>query len=203
MKPIVERGGDESDSDGANLTLRPGELSGRAHSPLPVQDTQLLRPLTSDGQETLEGQDGMVDERERESQHDPKKPVAWKDLPRKDQLIVITLARLSEPLVQTSLQAYLFYQLKWFDGSLPDSTISSQAGVLHACFMAAQFVTAMIWGRVGDSKRFGRKSVLLIGLLGTSLSCIGFGFSTSFWQALFFRALGGATNGNIGVMRTM
>ena len=30
--------------------------------------------------------------------------VSWGDLPRKDQLIVITLARLSEPLVQTSLQ---------------------------------------------------------------------------------------------------
>lgn len=32
------------------------------------------------------------------------KSVSWGDLPRKDQLIVITLARLSEPLVQTSLQ---------------------------------------------------------------------------------------------------
>jgi hypothetical protein len=31
-------------------------------------------------------------------------PVAWRDLPRKDQLAVITLARVSEPLVQTSLQ---------------------------------------------------------------------------------------------------
>lgn len=100
-------------------------------------------------------------------------------------------------------QAYLFYQLKWFDPSLPDSTISSQAGVLHASFMAAQFVTAMIWGRVADSPRFGRKSVLLVGLLGTSLSCLGFGFATTFWQALVFRTLGGATNGNIGVMRTM
>jgi len=30
--------------------------------------------------------------------------VTWSDLPRKDQLIVLTLARLSEPLVQTSLQ---------------------------------------------------------------------------------------------------
>lgn len=37
-----------------------------------------------------------------------KKPVAWKDLPRKDQLIIITLARLSEPLVQTSLQVSEF-----------------------------------------------------------------------------------------------
>lgn len=32
------------------------------------------------------------------------KVVSWGNLPRKDQLIVITLARLSEPLVQTSLQ---------------------------------------------------------------------------------------------------
>lgn len=30
--------------------------------------------------------------------------VGWRDLPRKRQLAVITLARLSEPLVQTSLQ---------------------------------------------------------------------------------------------------
>lgn len=31
-------------------------------------------------------------------------PVAWRDLPRKQQLFVITLARMSEPLVQSSLQ---------------------------------------------------------------------------------------------------
>lgn len=30
--------------------------------------------------------------------------VAWKELPRKDQLFIITLARMSEPLVQSSLQ---------------------------------------------------------------------------------------------------
>ena len=132
-----------------------------------------------------------------------RQTVAWKDLPRKRQLVVITLTRLSEPLVQTSLQSYMFYQLKWFDPSLPDSTIASQAGVLHASFTALQFLTAMIWGRIADSPRFGRKTVVLIGLVGTLCSCLGFGFSTSFWQALFFRSLGGATNGNVGVLRTM
>ncbi|KAL7896588.1 major facilitator superfamily domain-containing protein [Trichoderma sp. SZMC 28014] len=137
------------------------------------------------------------------SQNESKRPVSWSELPRKDQLFIITMARMSEPLVQTSLQAYMFYQLKWFDPSLPDSTISSQAGVLHASFTASQFLTAMMWGRIADSKRVGRKTVLLIGLLGTSISCLGFGFSTTFWQALLFRTVGGATNGNIGVMRTM
>ncbi|KAH7149429.1 major facilitator superfamily domain-containing protein [Dactylonectria estremocensis] len=130
-------------------------------------------------------------------------PVAWRDLPRKQQLFVITLARMSEPLVQSSLQAYMFYQLKWFDESLPDSTISTQAGILYASFTAAQFITAMLWGRVADSPRVGRKAVLLIGLSGTCVSCLGFGFSTTFWQALLFRTLGGVTNGNVGVMRTM
>ncbi|KAF9882224.1 major facilitator superfamily transporter [Colletotrichum karsti] len=131
------------------------------------------------------------------------KPVAWRDLPQKQQLLVITLTRLSEPLVQTSLQSYMFYQLKWFDPTLPDSVISSQAGILHASFTAAQFITAMVWGRLADSKRFGRKTVLMIGLIGTCLSCIGFGFSQSFTQALIFRCIGGATNGNVGVLRTM
>lgn len=36
--------------------------------------------------------------------HKRSDAVGWRDLPRKRQLIVITLARLSEPLVQTSLQ---------------------------------------------------------------------------------------------------
>ncbi|KOS20306.1 putative membrane protein [Escovopsis weberi] len=110
---------------------------------------------------------------------------------------------MSEPLVQTSLQSYMFYQLKWFDPLLSDATISGQAGILHASFTAAQFVTAMMWGRIADSKFAGRKTVLLIGLLGTSLSCLGFGFCTTFWQALLFRTFGGITNGNVGVMRTM
>lgn len=129
--------------------------------------------------------------------------VGWRDLPKKDQLLVITLARLSEPLTQTSLQAYMFYQLQWFDPTLPDAVISGQAGVLHASFTAAQFFTAMLWGRIADSKLAGRKTVILIGLLGTLISCLGFGLSTSFTQALFFRSLGGITNGNIGVLRTM
>lgn len=130
-------------------------------------------------------------------------PVSWKDLPNKKQLAILTMARLSEPLTQTSLQAYMFYQLKSFNPNLSDSTISSQAGILQGSFTAAQFVTAILWGRMADNERVGRKRVLLIGLFGTCISCIGFGFSTSFWQAAVFRTAGGALNGNVGVMRTM
>lgn len=94
--------------------------------------------------------------------------VRWRDLPHQGQLTVLTLARLSEPLVQTSLQSYMFYQLRSFDPSLADSTIASQAGILNASFTATQFLTAMVWGQLADSPRFGRKRVLMIGLSGTS-----------------------------------
>jgi hypothetical protein len=131
------------------------------------------------------------------------KPVSWRSLPRKDQLFVLTLARLSEPLTQTSLGSYLFYQLQSFDPSLPDSTISYQAGIIQAAFPFAQFLTAMLWGRFADSPRGGRKMAICIGLLGTMCSIIGFGFSHSFATSVAFRLLGGVLNGNIGVMRTM
>ncbi|KAL4804234.1 hypothetical protein BDV18DRAFT_166077 [Aspergillus unguis] len=132
-----------------------------------------------------------------------EKPVTWASLPNKGQLAILTIARLSEPLTQTSLQAYLFYQLRSFDPSLPESTISTQAGILQGTFTAAQFLTAVIWGRLADSEYMGRKRVLLIGLLGTCISCLGFGFSRSFAAAAVFRTLGGALNSNVGVMRTM
>jgi hypothetical protein len=153
-----------------------------------------------------------------------EQPVTWMSLPHKSQLVILTMARLSEPLVQTSLrvsqppssphgpdtrhvtglmnfQSYLFYQLKSFDQSLPDSVIASQAGIMQGAFAAAQLCTAMLWGRFSDAG--GRKRVLLMGLSGTMLSCVGFGFSRTFWQALIFRMMGGALNGNVGVMRTM
>ncbi|OAF99894.1 MFS general substrate transporter, partial [Paraphaeosphaeria sporulosa] len=129
--------------------------------------------------------------------------VTWLSLPRKDQLAVLTLARLSEPLTQTSLGSYIFYQLRSFDPSLPDSTIAYQAGILHAAFPGAQFLTAIAWGRFADAEYGGRKRAISIGLLGTLVSIIGFGFSHSFLTALFFRCLGGVLNGNVGVMRTM
>lgn len=130
-------------------------------------------------------------------------PVSWLSIPNKGQLAMIVFARLAEPLAARSLTSYLFYQLRWFNPSLPDSEIASQAGLLTAAFSAAQCVTAMLWGHAADSPLFGRKRVLLIGLLGTCISALGMGFARSYATAVFFRCVQGALNGNIGVLRTM
>lgn len=130
-------------------------------------------------------------------------PASWLSLPRKDQLSILTIIRLAEPITQTSITAYMFFMLKNFDPGLTDAEISRQAGMLAASFTAAQAVTGMIWGRLADKAWIGRKRVLAIGLTGTLLATLGFAFSTSFIWALCFRTLGGVLNGNVGVMRTM
>ena len=185
-------------------------VDGREDAP---QEVEPQRPSILPRASSIARHASFLDEDEAppKSQSPPSTPtkqdkpgsVSWRDLPKKSQLAVLTLARLSEPLTQTSLQAYMFYQLKSFNPSLPTSTISAQAGMLQSSFTAAQFVTAIMWGRMADAEWGGRKRVLLIGLAGTGISCVGFGFSRTFWQAMVFRTLGGSLNGNVGVMRTM
>ncbi|PWW76833.1 MFS general substrate transporter [Tuber magnatum] len=139
------------------------------------------------------------------SQSSEEKPVTWLSLPRKSQLIVLTLCRFSEPLTQTSVASYLYYYLSAFHppNKPPPSaeTISRQAGIIASSFALAQCLTGVLWGRLSD--KIGRKPCILFGLAGTAISVIGFGFSENLAMALTFRILGGCLNGNVGVLRTM
>ncbi|KAM3435636.1 hypothetical protein NHJ13734_005443 [Beauveria thailandica] len=130
-------------------------------------------------------------------------PASWISLPRKDQLLILFLCRLVDFLQVASMQAYVFYQLKYMDDSLSDASISRQAGLLQACFTGAQVMTAMLWGKAADAHWCGRKWVVAVGLAGTAISCLGYGFATTFFWAAFWRAFGGAVNGTVGVIRTM
>ncbi|CEO59321.1 Putative MFS transporter [Penicillium brasilianum] len=129
--------------------------------------------------------------------------VTWMSLPRKGQLALLGLCRVFDFLQIASLQAYMFYQLKSFDANLSDSDVATQAGILQGAFTAAQFATAIPWGRVADAEWGGRRFVLLVGLMGTAVSCLGVAFATSFAQAVFWRSFGGAINGTVGIIRTM
>lgn len=156
--------------------------------------------------------DSDSDDNDNDNDEDPllplpkkEEPVTWLSLPHKSQLIVLALCRLSEPLTQTSVSAYIYYLLASYHppGSPgpSDGTISRQAGILASSFALAQCLTGIFWGRLSD--RIGRKPCILLGLAGTTVSVVGFGFSESLGAALAFRILGGCLNGNVGVLRTM
>jgi len=70
-------------------------------------------------------------------------------------------------------------------------------GLLVASFSLMQFLLAHWWGRLSD--RIGRKPVILVGLLGSSLSYLLFAFAASYWVLLASRVLAGAMGATVNV----
>jgi DHA1 family tetracycline resistance protein-like MFS transporter len=70
-----------------------------------------------------------------------------------------------------------------------------ELGLLFASFSAMQFVFAPFWGRVSD--RFGRRPVLVGGLLGTSISYVLFGLAGSMPMLFAARMLAGFFGANV------
>ncbi|CCX32686.1 major facilitator superfamily domain-containing protein [Pyronema domesticum] len=116
------------------------------------------------------------------------------------QLVILALCRICEPISFTSIFPYIYQMIDSFGIARNENEIGIYAGMVTSAFALAEFSTGMMWGKISD--RIGRKPVLLIGLLGTLLSMLIFGFAKSFTVALLARALGGGLNGNIGVIQT-
>ena len=62
-------------------------------------------------------------------------------------------------------------------------------GLLMASFAVMQFVCAPVWGTLSD--RYGRKPILIIGVLGNALSHLLFALSTELWMLFTARILAG------------
>lgn len=92
-----------------------------------------------------------------------------------------------------SIFPYVWHMVKSFNITDNDDKISFYAGMVTSSFTFAEFSTGFLWGRLSD--KIGRKPVLLIGLAGTGLSVVVFGFAPNLPIALLARALGGLLNG--------
>jgi MFS family permease len=84
-------------------------------------------------------------------------------------------------------------------GDINDAAL--YCGILIAAFALSESLSGMLWGSYSD--KVGRKPVLLVGCVGTIVSLLLVGFSTSYWMALTGRIIGGLLNGNVGVIQTM
>ncbi|KAI8916233.1 major facilitator superfamily domain-containing protein [Gorgonomyces haynaldii] len=82
-----------------------------------------------------------------------------------------------------------------------EQDVGYYVGFIASAFSVSQFVTSLLWGYLSD--RFGRRPCLLFGLIGNTISIIGFGMSKSLVEAIFWRSLNGLLNGNAGVAKSM
>ncbi|WEJ93946.1 hypothetical protein PSN45_001423 [Yamadazyma tenuis] len=117
------------------------------------------------------------------------------------QILVISFIKLAEPIAFTSIFPYAFYMIRDFGVAKSEAEISTYAGYLAAVFAFGQFTSAIVWGKFADV--YGRKIVLILGLLGSSFSILLLGFSSNFWMAFLARGLSGLLNGNSGVSRSV
>jgi len=62
-------------------------------------------------------------------------------------------------------------------------------GALMASYAISQFIFAPIWGSLSD--RYGRKPMLLLGILGNAISQLFFGLSTALWMLFVARIMAG------------
>ena len=125
-----------------------------------------------------------------EPKEEPKLPT--------QQLIILSLCRFADPVAFTSVFPYLPEMIESFH--VPKGDVAEWVGITSASFSLSQCVTGILFGRASD--RFGRKPVILLGVLCTMTASLAFGFSTSLAWAIAARSLAGASAGGIGVIRT-
>ncbi len=70
-----------------------------------------------------------------------------------------------------------------------------QVTLLMACYSAAQFLFAPLWGALSD--RHGRRPIMLFSIAATCLGLAGFAAAQELWMLFLFRTLHGAATANI------
>lgn len=70
-----------------------------------------------------------------------------------------------------------------------------QIGILMACYSVMQLIFSPIWGRLSD--RAGRRPVLLISIIGSCGSQLGYALAPTFWWLVVARSFAGICGANI------
>ncbi len=92
------------------------------------------------------------------------------------------------------------YMVDGFGVAETKKDIGYYAGWVAAAFSIGNTCSAYVWGRAAD--RYGRRPVMLLGLVGTAVTSVLFGVSTNLGYAIAFRFLMGLGNGNLGVAKS-
>lgn len=72
---------------------------------------------------------------------------------------------------------------------------SLDVGLLMTVYSLMQFVFSPVWGRLSD--KIGRRPILLMSLMGSTLSYLGFAFATELWMLYVCRIFAGIFAANV------
>ncbi|PVG04938.1 MFS general substrate transporter [Serendipita vermifera] len=130
-----------------------------------------------------------------DKKHGRKSGMPWR------QLSILLLLLLAEPVSATTIYPFIAQLVVDFKITTGEkSNIGYYVGLVESLFFMTEACFILQWGRLSD--RIGRKPVLVTGLLGLTISMTCFGLSHSFIGIIISRALAGALNGNIGVIKS-
>nr|KAJ3417250.1 hypothetical protein HK105_001058 [Polyrhizophydium stewartii] len=115
-------------------------------------------------------------------------------------MFVLCAVIFCEPMSMTILFPFVYFMVRDFHLA-DDKDIGFFVGLIASSFSLAQFLTSIMWGWISD--RIGRRPVLLVGLIGNSVTIVMFGLSRSLAWAVASRALCGLLNGNVGVAKSV
>ena len=116
-------------------------------------------------------------------------------------LVALALALTANALSITNIFPYAPFMVKYFGLTDDDRELGFFAGFIMTAYMIGNGITAIPWGIAAD--RFGKRFVILVGLLANTVPQVLFGCATSFPIALLLRLLMGTFNGLIGATKAL
>eukprot|EP01041_Mallomonas_annulata_P003155 gene3155-6211_t len=114
------------------------------------------------------------------------------------QVVTVLFVQICESLNINVLFPFLAFMVE--DFGYTGDRLGYYAGLLAASFCAAQFSSSIMWGVLSD--KFGRKPIIILGVIGTACGMLTFGLSKTFTHAVVGRMISGFLSGNLGVIKS-
>ncbi|KAJ0974664.1 hypothetical protein J5N97_016629 [Dioscorea zingiberensis] len=115
------------------------------------------------------------------------------------EFLFVWIVTLCTALPISSLFPFLYFMIRDLHIAKREEDIGFYAGFVGASFMLGRSITSIFWGMVAD--RYGRKPVIVFGIISVIIFNTLFGFSTSYSMAITTRFLLGALNGLLGPIK--
>ena len=118
----------------------------------------------------------------------------------KAQIFLLCYTRVIEPIAFFSIFPYINSMIEHV-GGIEKADVGFYSGLIESLFSLTQMCVMIAWGRASD--RYGRKPVLVLSLLGSTVATALFGMSQSIAQMIAARCFAGVFAGTVVTLRAM